>query len=146
MLAHAQWVSNGRDVMFAMYIPQAKKPDTHAVFMLSYEKRSYCRPAVSVMLMVGRKLGTPQRQVTSHKREEQLSIVIDGRTFTDETKVTEYSNAMELAMFAPPGLIDAMKGQPKSIVARMGSGLGGFDFSDGTGFSQANAAALANCS
>ena len=78
-------------------------------------------------------------------REDQLSIVIDGRVFTDETKVTMYSNAMELARFAPPGLIDAMKKQPISVVARLGSGLGGFDFSDGGGGATANAVAAANC-
>ncbi len=109
LLAHAQWVPNGREVMFTMYLPQAKKPDTNAIFVISYEKRWSCRPAISVMLMTGRKLGTPERQATERKREDQLLIVIDGRVFTDETKVTMYSNAMELAMSAPPGLIDAMK-------------------------------------
>ena len=146
MLVCAQWVQNGHDVMFTMYLPQAKKPDTNAIFIISYEIRWSCRPAVSVMLMAGRKLGSPQRQATDQKREDQLSIIIDGRTFTDETKVTLYSNAVELAMFAPSGLVEALKSQPKSVIARMGPGFGGFDFSDGTGFSRANAAAVANCS
>lgn len=145
LLAHAQWVPNGRELMFTMYLPQAKKPDTNAIFIISYEKRWSCRPAISVMLMSGRKLGTPKRQVTERKPEDQLSIEVDGRVFTAETNVTIYSNAMELAMFAPTGLIDAMKKQPASIVARLGSGLGGFDFSDGKGFAAANAVAAANC-
>lgn len=145
LLAHAQWIPNGREAMFTMYLPQAKKPDTNAVFVISYEKRWSCRSAISVMLITGRKLGSPERQATERKREDQLSIVIDGRVFTDETKVTMYSNAMELAMFAPAGLIDAMKKQPVSVVARLGSGLGGFDFSDGKGFAAANAVAAANC-
>ena len=112
LLAHAQWVANGRDVMFTMYLPQAKKPDTHAILVVSYEKRWSCRPAVSAMLMTGRKLGVPERQATERKREDQLSIVVDGRVFTAETKVTMYSNAMELAMFAPPGFIEAMNKPP----------------------------------
>jgi hypothetical protein len=145
LLVHAQWVSNGRDAMFTMYLPQAKKPDTHAIFVVSYEKRWSCRPAISVMLMTGRKLGAPKHQVTERKREDQLSIVIDGRVFTDETKVTMYSNAMELAMFAPPGFIEAMKKPPSSVIVRVGAGLGGFDFSDGRDFAAANAAAATNC-
>lgn len=144
--AAAQWTANGRDAIFTMYLPQAKMPDTYALFAISYEKRWNCRPAVSVILMTGRKLGTPERQFTKRKREEQLSINVDGRIFTAETKITKYSNAMELAMLAPPGLINAMRARPRTVHARLGTGMGGFDFSDGTGFTAANAAAQANCS
>lgn len=145
MLAHAQWAPNGRDAGFAMYLPQAKKPDTHAIFVVSYEKRWSCRPAISVLLMTGRKLGGAQKQVTSRKSEDQLSISVDGRMFTAETKVTIYSNGMELAMFAPPGFIESMNQQPHSVVARLGATGGSFDFSSGTGFSAANKVAASNC-
>jgi len=144
--ALSQWVSNGRDAMYTMYLPQARKPDTHAILLVSFEKRWSCRPIISVMLMVGRKLGAPERQATESKREDQLSIVVDGKAFTNETKVTKYSNGMELAMFAPPGLIDALKSQPSSVIARLGAGLSGFDFSGAQGFSAASASALAACS
>lgn len=143
--AAAQWVANGRDAMYSMHLPQAKKPDTHALFLVAYEKRWSCRPAVSVILMTGRKLGAAQRQTTEKKPNDQLSIVVDGRTFTAETKVTMYSNAMELAMFAPVALIDALARSPKSVVARLGAGLGGFDFSDAQGFAVANDAARKAC-
>ncbi len=142
---HAQWVANGRDATFTMQLPQAKKADTHAVFLVTYESRWSCRPAVSVILMTGRSLGTPQRQSTERLRKDQLSIEVDGRRFYGETKVTMYTNAMELAMFAPDGLIDALRSDPRTVIARLGEGLGGFDFSDGKGFARANAAAQAAC-
>lgn len=144
--ALSQWVSSGRDAIYTMYLPQAKKSETHAIFLVSYEKRWACQPIISVMLMVGRKLGTPERQATETKREDQLSIVVDGKVFMSETKITKYSNGMELAMLAPIGLIDALKNQPSSVVARLGAGLGGFDFSHTKGFAAANASATANCS
>ena len=146
MCSMAQWVASGRDATFTMYLPRAKKPDTRALFIVSYERRWSCKPAVSVILMSGRKLGAAENQSTERKRDEQLSIEIDGKKFTGETKVTMYSNAMELAMVAPPGLVQALSGQPSSILARLGAGMGGFDFSDGTGFVAANAAAAASCS
>lgn len=145
LLSFAQWLANGTDATYTMYLPQAKKPDTNAIFIVSYEKRWSCRPAVSVILASGRKLGVAERQETLKKRDDQLSIVIDGQTFSGETKMTMYSNGMELAMFAPPGLVEALAKQPTSVVARLGAGLRGFDFSDGLGFADANAAVYAKC-
>ena len=145
-LAHAQWITKGRDAIFNMYLPQAKKADTNAIIIVFYDKRWSCRPAVSVMLVSGRQLGSPEKQTTVKKTADQLTLIVDGKRFTDTTKVTMYSNGMELAMFAPPGLVDALAQNPKSVVARLGEGLGGFDFSDGTGFLSANTAAAANCS
>jgi len=121
-------------------------PDTNVLFIVSYEKRFKCRPAVSVLLMTGRKLGAPERQFTERKRKDQLSINVDGRQFTAETKITKYVSGMEFAMFAPGGLIEALKSNPKTLQARIGAGMGGFDFSDGTGFNAANADAQKNCS
>lgn len=145
VLSVAQWVANGTDAAYNMYLPQAKKQDTNAVFIVSYDKRWSCRPAVSVMLVSGRKLGAAERQETLKNGDDQLSIVIDGKVFTGVTKLTMYSNGMELAMFAPSGLVEALGKQPTSVVARLGKGLGGFDFSDGIGFANANAAAHAKC-
>ena len=128
-----------------MYLPQAKKADTNAMIIVSYEKRWSCKPAVSVMLVSGRQLGSPEKQTTIKKTSDQLTLIVDGRRFTDTTKLTMYSNGMEMAMFAPAGLVEALAQRPKSVVARLGEGLGGFDFSDGTGFQSANSTAAANC-
>ncbi len=145
--ATAQWIANGRDAVLSMSLPQARKPDTSTALIVSYDKRWSCRAAVSVLLVSGRQLGTPLRQDRFNKRDDQLSLHIDGSVFTAQTKATLYTNGWELAYFAPPGLIDALK-RARSVIARPGSGMGvgGFDFSAGTGFEAANAAALANCS
>lgn len=143
--AHAQWIAKGRDAIFNMYLPQAKKADTNAMIIVSYDKRWSCKPAVSVMLVSGRQLGSAEKQTTVKKTSDQLTIVVDGKRFTDTTKLTMYSNGIELAMFAPSGLVEALAQNPKSVVAKLGEGLGGFDFSDGAGFQKANLAAAANC-
>lgn len=146
-VANAQWIVNGRDAVLTMSLPQAKKPDTSAIILVSYEKRWSCRPAVSILLVTGRQLGAPVRQDKFNKRNDQLSITVDGSAFTTETKATLYTNGWELVYFAPPGLIEALK-KARSVIARPGSGMGvaGFDFSGATGFEAANAAALVNCS
>lgn len=140
----ANWGANGRDAMLNMSLPQAKRPDTNVTLIISYEKRWSCRPAVSVILMNGRTLGSPISQQTTNSRGDQLSIVVDGKVFTAETKFNQYSNGMELAMIAPGGLVEALS-VARSVIARFGSQRGGFDFSDGRGFSAANSTALANC-
>jgi hypothetical protein len=145
LLTHAQWVANGRDAMLTISLPQSKKPDTNAIFIISYEKRWSCRPTVSVMLVSGRKLGAPEGQETFKKRGDLLEIVIDGKKFSGETKQTTYANGMELAMFAPIGLVDALKNQPTTVVAQFGEGLGGVNFSYNKGFSTAIASATAAC-
>ena len=144
--AQAQWVAKGRDAVYNMYLPQAKKPDTNALIIVSYDKRWACRPSVSVMMISGKQLGAPERQATMKKVEDQLLIIVDGKRFTEATKLTMYSNGLEMAMFAPPGLVEALNSNPKSVVAKVGEKLGGFDFSDGTGFASANAAAKNSCS
>ena len=143
--AHAQWISKGRDAIFNMYLPQAKKAETNAMIIVSYDKRWSCKPAVSVMLVSGQQLGSAEKQATVKKASDQLIIIVNGKQFTDTTKLTMYSNGMELAMFAPSGLVEALAQNPKSVVAKIGEGLGGFDFSDGTGFRAANSVAAANC-
>jgi hypothetical protein len=146
LLAQAQWTSNGRDAMFTMHLPQAKKPETNAIFLISYDKQWSCHPAVSIKLLSGRNFGPPERETTTKKRDDQLSIVVDGRVFSAETKLIKYVNGLELAMLAPIGLVQALSKQPTAVIARLGAGMGGFDFSWGKGFSAANAAASANCS
>ena len=66
---HAQWVANGRDATFTMQLPQAKKADTHAVFLVTYESRCN-RPTKAVidggsvqMSTSGRSKPNPTRQV-----------------------------------------------------------------------------------
>lgn len=144
--ATAQWVFTGKEAMYTMYLPQAKQPDTHALFIISYEQRWACKPSVSVMLMSGRKLGSPTKQATEKNPKDQLHIIVDGRVFRSETKITMYTNGIEMAMFAPKGLIEAMEKNPSSVIARVGSDMGGFDFSGATGFSAANSSARKNCS
>ena len=80
------------------------------------------------------------------KVDDQLTIIVDGNRFTDTTKLTMYSNGMEMAMPAPSGLIEALNANPKIVHAKIGEKLGGFDFSDGTGFNSANATAQSSCS
>lgn len=53
--------------------------------------------------MTGRSLGTPQSQFTKRLAKDQLSIDVDGRVFSGETKVAKYTNAMELATVTRSG-------------------------------------------
>lgn len=144
MLAQANWVANGRDAILSMSLPQSKKPDTNAVLIISYEKRVSCHPTVSVLLMNGRTLGSPKSQQKSESRDDQLSIIVDGKVFTAESVLNIYTNGMEMAMLAPHGLVDALVA-PRSVIARFGSQRGGLDFPVGTNFSAANLTALAGC-
>jgi hypothetical protein len=142
----ANWTTNGKEASFAIYLPQTNKPETHAIFVVSYEKQWKCNPTAAVVLLSGRTLGAATKQATAKAPKNQLHIVVDDRAFNAETKLTTYSNGMELAMFAPSGLIEALERNPRTVIARLGRDHGGFDFSDGRGFAAANAAAKRNCS
>lgn len=139
------WFANGRDAITNMKLLQAKMPDTSVWLIVSYEKRWSCRPNISLILFHGQKLGAPLRQGKFNNRVDQLSITVDGSTFTGETKGTIYANGVELAMFAPSGLIGVLK-NARTVIARSELlSVGGFDFSGSKDFGEANAAALANC-
>lgn len=95
--------------------------------------------------MRGMKLGSGEKQHTFKKSNHQLHITVDGVTYTNETKATKYTNGVEYAMFAPPGLIKAMEGSPKSINVRLGEVIDNIDLSGTYGFAQANQKAVYNC-
>lgn len=144
LLANA-WLTNGRDAMTNMALPQAKMSNSSVWLIVSYEKRWSCRPTISLILFHGKNLGAPLRQNKINSKSDQLSITVDGSTFTNETKGTIYANGLELAMFAPSGLVGALK-NARTVVARSELlSVGGFDFSGSKNFETSNSAALANC-
>lgn len=140
--ATAQWQAKGNEASATIYLPQAKKADTHAIVVLSYEKRFDCRAALSFLLVSGRQLGAAKRQASVQKGEHVV-FEVDSRTFTGPGKITFYTNGMEQALFAPAGLVEAMR-TAKTLIARPGEPVKGIAFPV-DGFASAEASARASC-
>lgn len=142
-IADCIWIQNGHQAICSMYFPQAKKENTTGNLAVSYEQKYGCKPVLSFIFMHGTRLGEPKNQQRISSPEKQLSLVINGRTFTEQTNATLYSNGMEYAIYASPALIHALSVNSDAVVKP--GGVGTFDFSNDKNFALVNSRALANC-
>ena len=140
-----RWDFKGADAIIGLSSdPQHPDNAKNSLFVIGYSKKFSCMPVVSILVIIGQKLGSPLDQKTSKSKKNQLIITVDKREFTDETKMTTYTNGMELAMRGSPELIDALSNANNSFYARIGTTTM-LNFSKASGFELANRQARINC-
>ena len=140
-----RWEAKGADVLIGLSTdPQNLDFAKNSFFVIGYSKKFNCSPIVSVLTINGQRLGSPLNQKTSKSKKNQLVITVGAREFSDETKLTEYSNGMELAMRGSQDLVDALSNAQSSFSAKIGS-LSILNFSKASGFESANRVAKLNC-
>ena len=139
------WQAKGSDAIIGLSTePENPNNGKNAFLIIGYSKKFDCKPVVSSLVMNGQKVGSPIRQKTSKSLKSQLIVRVDGKEFTAETKMTEYSNGVELAMRSPDGLIEALSSPSGLFTAYIGKSTT-FEPTKANAFSAANAKAKANC-
>jgi hypothetical protein len=140
-----KWDSKGADAIIGLSTePQNPDFGKNAFLIIGYSTKFSCTPVVSVLIINGQKLGSPIEQKTSKSKKNQLVVTVGSREFTDETKLTKYSNGMELAMRGSQDLIESLKNQNSPFSATIGT-MKMLEFSKASGFEVANRQARANC-
>ena len=142
---NGRWESKGADALIGLSTdPQNPDLAKNAFLIIGYSKKFNCSPVVSVLVLNGQKVGTPVKQRTSKSKKNQLIVTADSKVFSDETKLTEYTNGMEMAMRGSQELVNALSNNNTPLSARVGSTVI-LDFSSASGFEIANRRAKANC-
>lgn len=140
-----RWEHKNGDVVVGLSSnPQNPVNAKNSLIVIGYFKNMGCSPVVSVLVLNGQSLGQPVKQKTSKSKKNQLVITVNGKDFSNETKMTEYTSGMELAMHGENSLINALSDPTASFSARIGKTTI-LDFSSASGFKQANQFAKANC-
>lgn len=139
------WQTKGSDALIGLST-EPSNPDIakNSYLIIGYTKSTACLPVVSVLIINGQKLGSPIKQKASKSRKNQLVVKVNGQEFTADTKLTEYANGMELAMYASNGLIQALSSNSASFSAYIGSTTI-LEFEKANSFTSANSAARSNC-
>lgn len=142
---NGKWESKGSDVIIGLST-DPKNPDyaKNSFLIIGYSNRFNCSPVVSSLIINGQKLGSPISQKTSKSKKNQLVITVGAKEFTNETKLTEYTNGMELAMRGSLELVDALSNSNIPFSAKIGT-LTVINFSGASGFEVANRQAKMNC-
>jgi len=94
--------------------------------------------------MNGQKIGSPVKQRTSKSKKNQLIVTVGSQEFTNETKLTEYTNGVELAMRWSQDFVDALANKNTPFSAKVGT-TKILEFSKASGFDLANRQAKVNC-
>ena len=139
------WQAKGSDAIIGLSTEPGNPDEAKNAFLIiGYSKKFDCKPVVSSLVMTGQKVGSPIRQKTSKSLKSQLIVRVDGKDFTTETKMTEYSNGVELAMRSPDGLIEALSSPNSLFTAYIGKTTT-FEPTKANSISAANAKAKSNC-
>jgi len=142
---NGKWDVKGADAIIGLSTePQSPEIAKNALFVIGYSKKFSCMPIVSILVIKGQKLGSPIDQKTSKSKKNQLIVTVDTKEFTGETKLTQYTNGMELAMRGSQDLIDALSNKNSSFSARVGETTI-LNFSNASGFESSNRKAKINC-
>jgi hypothetical protein len=140
-----KWDSKGADAIIGLSTePQNPDFGKNSFLIVGYSTKFACSPVVSVLVINGQRLGSPIEQKTSKSKKNQLVVTVGSKEFTDETKLTKYSNGMELAMRGNQDLVESLKNQSSPFSATIGT-LKLIDFAKASGFEAANAQAKGNC-
>jgi hypothetical protein len=140
-----QWQVKGSDVIVGLSTnPQMPGGSKNIFLIVKYASEFNCKPVVSLLVMTGTKLGTPTKQKTSKSKKNQLVVGVGSKEYTNETKMTEYTNGFELAMFGARELIDSLSDNSQRMYARVGE-LELLSFSRVANFNSASRQAKVNC-
>jgi hypothetical protein len=140
-----QWQVKGSDAIVGLSTnPQMPGNSKNIFLIVKYSSDFNCKPVISLLVMTGTKLGTPTKQKTSKSRKNQLVVGVGPKEHTNETKMTEYTNGIELAMLGTRELIDSLSDNNQRIYARVGE-LELVSFSRVANFNSASRQAKANC-
>jgi hypothetical protein len=139
------WFTKGSDAIIGLSSdPSIQETAKNGFLVIGYSKKFGCRPVVSVIVMKGLSMGEPVKQQTSKSKKNQLVVTVARREYSSETKMTEYTTAIELAMYAPDALITALSNPASSLSARIGT-TNLLSFQKASNFVNANQLAKANC-
>jgi hypothetical protein len=96
-----RWESKGNDVVIGLSSePNNPQLGKNSLLVIGYSKKNNCNPVVSVLVIKGQSIGTPISQKTSKSKKNQLILNVGSQEFSTETKLTEYTNAVEFANVA----------------------------------------------
>ena len=139
------WQSKGSDVLIGLST-EPSNPDfaKNSYLVIGYTKNFSCSSVVSVLIINGQKLGSPTGQKKSRTQKNQLKLTVNGKLFTGETKLNEYTNGMELAMSGSDLLIKELSINNSTIDVRIGN-TSIMNFSKASNFTSENSRALSNC-
>jgi hypothetical protein len=147
--AYANWVgkweSKGSDVVIGLSSePNNPQVAKNSLLVIGYSKKHDCKPVVSVLVIKGQNIGQPINQKTSKSKKNQLIVKVGGHEFTEETKLTEYTSAVEFAMKGSQALVNALSNPSVPFNARIGSTIL-VEFASASEFANANRVARQNC-
>ena len=146
---HANWVgswyANNSDAIVGLSTdPINPHSAKNTLIVIAYSKKFDCEPIVSVIVIKGQSMGQPIKQQTFKSKKNQLVITVAQREYRSETRMTEYTTAIELAAHASNSLIAALSNPESSFSARIGNTTL-LSFEKASNFIIANQLAKANC-
>jgi len=148
-IASAQWSGNWQSKGSDALIGLSSEPSNldiakNTYLIIGYTRQFSCTPVVSVLIIKGQRLGNPITQKKSQAQKNQLVLTVNGKVFSGETRLNEYTNGMELAMPGSLALVSELSTQNTSIDVTVGS-TRIMNFSKANGFATANSYAKSNC-
>jgi len=141
-----KWEAKGSDAIIGL-TTEPSNPYTarNGLFAIGYSKSFNCQPVISFLSIQGMALGEPVSQKTSKSKKNQMIVVVSGSEFTSETKMTKYTNGIELAMMGGQNLVSALSNPRSPFVVKIGDTVL-MKFDSAENFPSANSLALARCS
>lgn len=102
------WVVEGHTAKISTRFPQAKDPKALATFYVDWDPSSRCAPTIGMIAWLNGDslmLGKFQK---SQKSSEHMTITVNGRSWSNETMIATYSNALDVVSYASKDLMDAL--------------------------------------
>jgi len=140
-----KWESKGNDVVIGLSSePNNPQLGKNSLLVIGYSKKHDCKPVVSVLVIKGQSIGSPINQKTSKSKKNQLIVTVGNQDFTNDTKLTEYTNAVEFAMMGNQSLVNALSNSNVPFNAKIGNTTL-VEFKSASNFITANQIAKQNC-
>lgn len=102
------WVVEGHTAKISIRFPQAKDPKALATFYVDWDPSSNCAATIGMIpLLNGVSLSLGKYQ-GSQKSSENMTLTVRGRSWSNQTMIAKYSNALDVMSYAPKDLLETM--------------------------------------
>ena len=109
-VAHGEgyWIVDGHTAKISIRFPQAKNPKTMVTFYVDWDPSSRCAATIGMIpLLNGDSLSLGKYQ-GAEKSSENMTVTVSGRSWSNQTMIATYSNALDVMSYAPKDLLNAL--------------------------------------
>lgn len=102
------WIADSHTAKITLSFPQAKNPKALVTFYVDWDPSSNCASTIGMIPWFNSDSLSLGKYQGSEKSSENMTVTVRGQSWSNQTVIATYSNALDVMSYAQKDLLDAM--------------------------------------